>query len=257
MATKATQSTKGKQLATTAAQMPAFMQGKVGAGRGNENIDVSDLIIPRLEIVQALSPCKQKRDPQYIEDADDGMLYNNVTRELYGDSVTVLPIYFRKEYLVWVDRKKSDGAGFRGSYPTAELAAKKIEELDDESDLQIVDTAQQFCILVNGDKWEDIVLSMARSKMKIARRWNSQIKLFGGDRFSRQYKVESMEEKGKKGTFYNFAISDLGYVGSEKLFKFAEYRYNQIKGGRVAADTSGFDAGDDDGSGHVNRGGDF
>lgn len=232
-------------------QMPDFLAEKQQSSRGNEQVGVEDIIIPRLEIVQALSPCKKKSDPTFIEGCEDGMMYNNVTRELYGDEVLLLPVYFRKEYLVWVDRTKGDGnQGFRGSFPTAELAAQHIAELD-EDHLQIIDTAQQFCLLVHSEgRIEEVVVSMARSKMKPSRRWNSLIRLAGGDRWARLYKMTTVEEKGKKGSYYNFAIDTFGFP-SKALYELASEKYESIASGKVKADTTGttFDADDAEGEG--------
>ena len=66
--------------------LPDWLQGK-GAARGSENVTTDDMLIPRIELVQALSPARKKSDAAYIEGAEEGMLYNNVTRELYGESV--------------------------------------------------------------------------------------------------------------------------------------------------------------------------
>lgn len=222
-------------------QMPEYLaQAQKGQARGSEHVQVEDIVIPRLEVVQALSPCLKRNDPEYIEGAEPGMLYNNVTRELYGDSVLLMPIYFRKEFLVWVDRKKQPGSkdGFRGSFATAELAARRIEEAD-EDDLQVVDTAQQFCMLVHTEqRVEEVVVSMARSKMKVSRRWNSLIRLAGGDRFSRIYKMSSVEEKGKKGDYHNFAVDQYGFP-SKPLYELAIQKYESIAQGNVKADVSG------------------
>ena len=230
-------------------QQPEYL-AQIKGNRGNEQVGTEDLIIPRLEIVQALSPCLKKTDPAYIEGCDQGMLFNNLTRELYGDEVLVMPIYFRKEFLLWVDRTKSDGAGgFRGSYPTAAAAQEKKDELTDEGEqhLQIVDTAQQFSLIVHSNaRTEDIVVSMAKSKMKVSRRWNSLIRLATGDRFSRVYKITTVEEQGKKGTYYNYAVDVAGFP-SKQLYDIALEKYKSIASGRVRADISGdsFDADDD------------
>lgn len=240
----------GQQMTLVHDQMPEYLARQQTA-RGSEQVGVEDIVIPRLEIVQALSPCKKKSDPGYIEGAEDGMLYNNVTRELYGPELLVMPVYFRKEYLVWVDRKKSNdgGIGFRGSFPTPEAAAKRIQELEEEGDsnLEAIDTAQQFCMVVHSTgRTEDVVVSMARSKMKVSRRWNSLIRLAGGDRWSRIYRLTSVEEKGKKGDYYNFNVDVFGFP-AQTLFEIAVEKYNSIASGKVKADVSGtmYDADDD------------
>lgn len=227
---------------------PSFLKD---TARGAENVGVADLVIPRLEVVQSLSPCRKKGDPDYIEGAEEGMLYNNVTRELYGEEVTVVPCYFLKEWLIWKDRKK--GGGFRGAFPSKAEADKAISELKDSEgkkepaeDFTALDTAQHFCLLLppSGGKPQQIVISMAKSKMKVSRKWNSLMNLAGDDTFARAYKIMGVGDKNAKNEdFYNLAVKALGYV-TEPIYIAAEKMHEAIKKGGVRADTSGFDADD-------------
>lgn len=40
---------------STAVAVPDYI--KTGTGRGNEAVEMADVVIPRIEVVQALSPC--------------------------------------------------------------------------------------------------------------------------------------------------------------------------------------------------------
>jgi len=147
--------------------LPAHLIRKPGApARGVENVTADDLIIPRLEIVQALSPCRKKNDPAYIEGIEEGMLYNSVTREVYGSKVLIVPVSFKKEYLLWKDRKQ--GGGFKGIFDTKAAAEEFRLQQEDAASIEVVDTAQHFCLLLRADgSSEEIALSLAKSKMKI------------------------------------------------------------------------------------------
>ena len=70
---------------------------KTEGNRGSENVGTDDLVIPRLEIVQALSPAVKKGDPGYIKGAELGDLTNSVTRKNYGESVLVIPVHYTKQ----------------------------------------------------------------------------------------------------------------------------------------------------------------
>ena len=54
------------------------------AGAGQENMSQDDLAIPRLAILQQLSPQCQKNASEYIEDAEPGYLLNSVTEDMYS-----------------------------------------------------------------------------------------------------------------------------------------------------------------------------
>lgn len=218
--------------------MPDFLVGKTG-GRGAENVSTDDMIIPRVELIQALSPARNKKDAAYIEHAEEGMLYNNVTRELYGESVVVVPVYYAKQYLVWKDRKSGGGGsnGFRGAFASPELARAAIAQLGEEG-LEVSDTAQHFVLVRSQDQWQEAVISMAKSKMKVSKRWNSLIRLTNTDSFSRAYKLSSVvETNARNESYHNFNITPLGFVTKE-IYERAEKLYETIRAGgvKVSAD---------------------
>jgi hypothetical protein len=220
-------------VAKATAQVPDYI--KQGTNRGSEGVGMDDLTIPRLELVQALSPCRKKNDPAYIEGAEEGMLYNNVSREIYGTSVVIVPVIFKKEYLIWKDRKL--GGGFRGAYSYLEEAQAMIQELvnadpQNNQGLDAVDTGQHLCLLVRPDgRIEEIAISMSRSKMKVSRQLNSLVRMTGGDRFSRSYLVEGVPDKNDKNEdFFNFRVSQYGFP-SQEAYQQAEELYEAIKSG--------------------------
>ena len=102
--------------------------------RGSENVGMADLVIPRLEIVQGLSPAVKRGDPGYIQGAAPGMLNNSVTRKLYGDSALLVPVHYSMQYLVWRDRKLAEQlkigseGGFFGAYSSMEEAQKRVDQ---------------------------------------------------------------------------------------------------------------------------------
>lgn len=216
--------------------LPAFLQDKGTQRRGTEDVGADDIVIPRLELVQALSPCRKKNDPAYIEGAEEGLLFNSLTRELYGSSVEVIPVKFRKEYLIWKDRKK--GGGFRGSFPTELEAEQARRQLEDGEDCEVLDTGVMFCLRVDGGRLEEIVVAMAKSRMKTARKWNSLIRLTQHDSFAKRYEISAVQEKNSNGDdYWNIAVKPLGFV-DENQYKSAEELYRVIESGGVVADRS-------------------
>ena len=212
-------------------EIPDFLKQ---GNRGAENVGTDDMIIPRIELIQALSPVRKKSDPAYIEGAEEGMLYNNVTRTLYGTEVTVVPVYYTKQFLVWKDRKAGGGGsnGFRGAFATKELADRAIAELAEEA-LEVSDTAQHFVLVRNGDDWQEAVISMAKSKIKVSKRWNSLMRLTNTDSYSRAYKLSAVTETNARNeSYFNFNVAALGFVNKE-LYERAEKLYETIRAGGV------------------------
>lgn len=221
------------------AEMPDYMDAD--SYRGQENVGIDDLTIPRLGLIQDLSPQRKKTDPQYIEGAEEGMLFNSVTNQLYGDKVTFVPCYMRKEWVIW--KKQAAGGGFEGAFPTEAEAMAEFKERGYDTETfsqdgnkvcahEIIDMAQHFGIIIHDDgTTEEIVLSMSKSKMKVHRQFNTLVKLAGGDRFSRAYEIGVVADKNNADQdFYNFSVSVLGFV-PEHIYRKAEKLYESVSSG--------------------------
>lgn len=201
-----------------------------GSNRGQENVGMEDVSIPRLDILQDLSPRVKKRDPSYVQGAEAGMLFNTVSSTLYGSSVYFVPVYYKKEFLIW--KKQNTGGGFFGSFESKALADAEFRNNGYNDDYEIVDTAQQYGLIVGTDgSTEQIVCSMAKSKMKANRQLNTLCKMAGGDRFSKVYAIVALADKNPQGQdYWNLTVNALGYT-PEAVYKEAEAMYEAIASG--------------------------
>jgi len=205
--------------------LPAYMNQ--GPARGQENVTVDDLSIPRLDVIQALSPQRKKSAPEYIDGAEEGQLFNSVTNTLYGEDVTFVPVYFRKEWLLWRDR--DSGGGFGGAYATPQEAAAEARERG--QGWEPSETAQHFGLIIGDDGTiEEVVISMSRSKLKASRQLNTLAKMAGGDRFASAYKVSAVEVNGESGDYYNLNVKRTGWV-DEDVYAAGETLYNAVSAG--------------------------
>jgi len=202
--------------------------------RGQEGVGVDDVTIPRINVLQDLSPQIKKTKPEYIEGAEAGQLFNNVTGEVYGNAIIIIPVMFRKEFIIWRDR--DSGGGFRGAFPTEVEAAKAMATLEDASLCEVKDTGQHFVLVVRPDStvdnpiMEEAVISMSGGTMAASRQLNSLAKIAGGDRFSRAYKANATVVNGSKGDYYSFKFHPEGWV-PESWYKAGETMYEAIKTG--------------------------
>lgn len=205
------------------------------SARGSEGVTTNDLTLPRLSIIQDLSPQRKRDKAEYIEGATEGMIFNTATGELYSDgSVIVIPSFFRAEYTVWKDRDQ--GGGFGGAFDTEQAAQDYIEQQENPAAYDVVYTHQHFCVMVckghtkESPKLQDVVISMSKSQLKPSRKWNTTIQQAGGDRFCRAYKLTAVADRSEKGEFYNWSVQPLGFV-PEDVFKRAEAVYEAVKSG--------------------------
>lgn len=219
---------KDSTLAMFSDDRPDFL---ADSDRGNEGVSADDITIPRLGLIQSLSPQRKKSDPAYIDGAEEGLLFNTTTNALYGADVLFVPVYYAKEYLIWKDRV--EGGGFRGAFPDASSANQAMRMLEDGDKCEITETAQQYGLVIDPEtgSCEEIVISMSRSQLKTSRKLNTLIRMNGGDRFSRVYKIASEETSGAKGDYYSYTVDNVGYV-TKGIYDYAEQVYQAISSGQ-------------------------
>jgi len=232
--------TAKRDVAKAQDQVPAHI--KQGKARGSENVSQQDIMLPRLDIIQDLSPQHKENKPEYIEGAKVGMLFNTLTSDLYPDGVEVVPVYYDKQFLVW--KSQDSGGGLKGVFSRDQQgqAEALAEELGD--DHECVETPTQICILLDEDGMPvtEISVPMAKSKMKVNRQWNSLIRMNGGDRFSRVYRLTSIPDKNQQNQEYlNYKVTNAGWPG-EEAYEMAEKLYEAIAGGEVNVATNYSDA---------------
>ena len=214
---------------------PSYM--KEGT-RGSENVTANDLIIPRVGLIQALSPQRKKTNAEYIEGAEEGAMFNSVTSELYGETLEFIPVYFKVEHVIWKDREK--GGGFRGAFDSVESAMAAKNDLEDGDDCEIKETAQHYVLIPKDDgAMEEAILSMSSSKLSTSRKLNSLARIAGGDRFSRKYALSSVEVDGAKGEYYSYTVKMVDGFVDEDEYKAGETMYDNISSGKRTIDREG------------------
>jgi len=212
--------------ATGLKQVPSFITSEIPA-RGSEQAGMDDIIVPRLVLLQQLSPHLDEAEEAYIEGAKAGDIVNSVTGVNYGKSLTIIPVYFKKEVLVWKDRQK--GGGFFGSYATKHEANMVIDTLEPPaSDYTAEDTASQFVLIVNDDGTLDqAVLSMSKTKLSCSRKLQSLIRMTEIDSFAHKYTLSSVAAQSDLGKYFNFSVKPAGFV-SEEEYHAGEACYNAV-----------------------------
>ncbi len=212
-----------------AGQVPDFLS-QYGAA-GNESVGVEDIVIPRLGLLQSLSPELDESDPKHIPDAKPGDFINSLTREVYPAPVRVVFVDRKKEFVVF--KKRSAGGGFRGTFAT-ELEAKEAITMGDDpvEHMEIVETATNFGLILDdeGNVRSEIVIPMTSTKLKVDRQINSMVRLRGAARFASEFFLTSQKEKNDKGTFYNLKAT-LGPWVSQPVAEAAKRMYDAIHSG--------------------------
>jgi hypothetical protein len=79
------------------------------SGDGFENVNSSDFLVPRIKILQALSPQVNKQNAKYIDGAVAGTIYQSGVDQLLGDKIMFIPAIFKKSYIIWNPRDSVQG----------------------------------------------------------------------------------------------------------------------------------------------------
>ena len=214
------------------------------AGKGLQNITNDDVTIPRLAIVQSGSPQRKKKDEKYIAGADEGMIFNTVTNELFKDSLEVIPCGYRKTYVEWVPREKGGGlVAVHDMKPEGTTTDPKTRK-SMLGENQIVDTAEHFVLVKTSQGWSPAVLTMTSSNLGVSRKWNTLLKMkrinvkgqtVEAPSFLYTFKLSTIEAENDLGNWHKYKIEESGQVGSREIFKEGEKLADSVSTGKVKA----------------------
>jgi len=194
------------------------------AGQGMQGMNPEDFAIPRLAILQPLSPQVNKRDENYLEGAEAGMILDNVSNTLYDgqDGILVVLVSYRRTHLQWWPRDSKGGRGFIKDWgPDSSILSQTIRDekfrnlLSDGS--EIVPTAEYYAFVVDEEtgQYERVMIPMARTQLIKAKKLNTvastlMVPVEGMPRraplFFRAYYFRTRPESNEKGNWFGWDI---------------------------------------------------
>lgn len=142
-----------------------------GMSTGLENVTAKDLLIPRLTILQGLSPQVSQGKAEYDPEARVGEIYDVGLQERFTNGIQFIPVHYEKKWLEWAPR--SSGKGLVKIHDTDAILDEA--EKDDLGKMvlknanYIAETAQLYGINVTADNRKTF-LPMTSTQLKKARR---------------------------------------------------------------------------------------
>lgn len=236
-----------------------------GSDAGFENADRQSYAIPFLFILQSMSPQTKKSDGAYIKGAEEGMLYNSVSNEVYSgeEGLRIIPCAFTRTFVEWIQREK--GGGFVGEYDAvAGEALRATAKRDDKNrDIlrnghQLNDTRNHYLLVeTSADRWEPMMLSLTSTQIRASRNWMSAMKRECDANkvpmFATVWRMSTTPQQNDKGSWYGAVFDHEGFVEEPETYEKAKAFYEQVKKGAVrtqdrgeAAATMGGDPSSDD-----------
>lgn len=199
--------------------------------RGKENIDSNDVTLPRLAVVQALSPQKDDSNAAYIPDIKEGDLFNSLTGTNYGRG----PVSF---VVVRVDKRALEFDADRNIVDfNVPWNDARCEFTTGPDGTRLKPKASRFydVIALLPDTLEPVVLSMSNTKIKTAKKLNSLLAIRPGAAWAGLYKVSAVREEKNGNKYWNFKVDPAGPT-PVAVQRAAEQLYSQFAKQTVRVD---------------------
>jgi hypothetical protein len=239
MAKKATAVKKPANLPATTepdfTNVPAHLRGMQTASESN--MRQQDQIIPRIKLLQALSP----EIEQYRDTARPGLFWHNVMNEPIGEDGgrTLDFICFRSRffYLLFAPRndprvvlaRANDGIHW---VPASGSFEVKLKGAPNKITYKMAPTVEASGLAEFGSANQmhlgPVILSLARSQIKKGKLINTAHKQLGVAMTGLRFRDESIQEQGEEGPYFNHQFKRAGWASPEET-AFAEQFAQQFK----------------------------
>ena len=232
--------------------LPAELMDDIFATAGQGvDYETSELQIPFVRVIQALSPQIKKNDPLFIKGAEQGDAFNTVTGEYWksDDGFEVVPCLQQTKYLEFIPRDQG-GGGFIGELSADSPEVAKAVRTGGKEILpngnELVKSDQHYCLLLGKDgMFQPVIIDMKSTQLKVSRRWKTQIamqKIKAPDGtlktpalFATVWKFHTLEESNDMGSWYNWSIEKVKTVDDKTLFLEAMSFRKSIEKGEAKA----------------------
>ena len=215
--------------------------GRKLAGRGFENLEQSDLLLPRIKLLQPLSP--------EIKDLDQkpGTIFLGLSNKSFGNKIVITPVLHFRSRIKWIP--EDDGGGIDCSSPDGRVPREKKyaqdcascthhlwnETATKKKDKQPKCTLyDNFLVLIEGSN-EPVIIPMERSKQRVAKKFYSLGVLKGGDMWDHQYELSVVDEENEDGKqFYNYSVRDISKQSPDDRKKAALTLWESLVGKTIS-----------------------
>ena len=220
------------------------------ADSGFDNVDAKSVALPFLKVLGQLSPQVTQGDSQFIEAARAGMIFNTVTNQLFNGSkgITVVPCYYKLEYIEWKDRDKGALAPVNVYPATSDIMTKTTRGEDGKDRLEngnyVEETASHYILVCEEGSQSSALVTMKSTQRKKSKKWNSMMMslrqkkkdgsgFFKPAPFTQRYRMKTVLEKNQLGSWYGWDIEHIGTIEDPMVLEAAHSFYETCKKGSV------------------------
>jgi len=221
------------------AERPDFI--KVGDRRGTEQLTSNDIRPPALRLAQSMTPETKRSEGAYLEGLQEGMLFNSLTKEIYGGEPVQFVIVEALGHRNVEFKPLNEGGGVvdfnvpdndpRAQFTTVVIDGRNVRQKP------VATTFYDYLImLLRPEGHQLMTLSLKGTQLKKAKDLNSLI--FSAKMPSFSFVFSATPTPEKKGTFsyFGWRIERAGYV-SREIYDEAEGYQASLAGKKIVLDT--------------------
>lgn len=203
--------------------------------RGKENIQSSDLILPRLLAAQKTSAQIEEGNEKYIPGLKLAQLFHSVSEENYGNGPVLFAIVRHTKKAIEFDKndpKKVVDANVPWDDPRCEFGKN--------GEKPTVTRFYEFLIIL-ADSLEPVLFSLKSTQTKIAKKLINLMNARPGAAWNGLYSMTTTVKTFPKGAAAQFAILPAG-KSPDDVVQVAEEVYEATKGKNVVSEADATDA---------------
>ncbi len=238
------------ELTTKKETLPASLMSDLLSGEGVD-YDTSELQIPFVRVIQALSPQIKKNDAGFIKGASQGDAFNTVTGDYWNgeEGFEVVPCLQQTKYLEFIPRDQG-GGGFVGELSADDPNIARATRTGGKEILpngnELVKSDQHYCMLIGSDGlYQPVIVDMKSTQLSVSRRWKTQIAMLKVKDaqgvlktpalFGTVWRLTTVEQSNDMGTWYNWSVEKVKMIDDEALLQEAINFRKSIQKGEAKA----------------------
>lgn len=237
-------STQLEKRGNTSLERPSFI--KEGDVRGTENIGIADVRPPALRIAQAMSPEVKRTESAYVEGLREGLFFDSITKEIYGEGPLGLVIVNQLGHRHVEFAPMNEGGGVIDfNVPDGDPRTEFTEKVQDGAKVRVKPRATKFydyvaIVILEDGRHNLMTLSFKSTQLKKATTLNTILLGSKLPSFAHLFSASPVPEKRGQYSYWGWRIDPKGYV-TEDVYNEASGHYDGLAGKTIVVETEGVD----------------
>lgn len=236
------------------AQVPEWM--RQDAGKGTENISSADIEIPRIKLLQAISP-----EIEAFDEAKVGHFWHSISEESLGDTVKVVILLVDQRFILWKPRHEGGGIlaraddGVHWNPPNQKFEVQPVKGVKTKVTWETKRTVQESGLAEFGSSMPDdpnsqpaatkmynllvafperpdlgfAIVTLQRAAIKVAKKLLGKLKITQAPSYGIVFDMSSVEQEGNEGPYRNYTFRMAGFVQDPEMYKFLKEAHERFK----------------------------